>query len=73
MPVLVDAADWGNPIEFIDTEAATFPELYVPLDTSLRAQRHRNIIAAARKSLKSPRDQWWIVDVYVVEQSGECH
>lgn len=72
VPVLVDAVDWGHRFKFIGTQEETFPELYVPLSTSLRAQRHRSIIAAARKVLKSPSSQWWIVDVYVADPDGMC-
>jgi hypothetical protein len=40
--------------------------LDVDIDYQLRAQDHENLIIAARKKL-SPSNQWWIVDVYVIE------
>jgi hypothetical protein len=70
VPVLVDAADWGRRITLCQTDSEPFPELVVPLDMSLRAQDHENIITAARKKLYG-ENRWWAVDVYVEDRS-EC-
>ena len=42
--------------------------LDVDVDYELRAQDDENLISAAHKRLGS--NQWWLVDVYVVEQAG---
>lgn len=70
VPVLVPAADWGSHIRLLPCETEPFPELTVPLHTSLRALDHENLIAAARKILYG-ENRWWVVDVYV-EDCGKC-
>jgi hypothetical protein len=70
VPVIVDAADWGHRITMHQADNEPFPELMVPLDMSLRAQGHENIITAARKKLYG-ENRWWVVDVYV-EDHSEC-
>lgn len=43
--------------------------LDVDIDYQLHAQDHETMIAATRTKL-GPTNQWWIVDVYVIEQAG---
>ncbi|OJZ88819.1 hypothetical protein ASPFODRAFT_102245, partial [Aspergillus luchuensis CBS 106.47] len=51
VPVLVRATDWGSHIRLLPGDTEPFPELIVPLNMSLRALGHENVIAAARKKL----------------------
>jgi hypothetical protein len=64
----VDAADWGDRITLSETDSELFPELIVPLDRTLRAQGHENIITAAQKKLYG-ENRWWVVNVYVEDYS----
>ncbi|GKZ98598.1 hypothetical protein AnigIFM59636_004442 [Aspergillus niger] len=64
VPVLVQATDWGSHIRLLPCDTEPFPELIVPLNMSLRALGHENVIAAARKKLYG-ENRWWVVDVYV--------
>ncbi|RDH26202.1 hypothetical protein BDQ94DRAFT_43141 [Aspergillus welwitschiae] len=68
VPVLVQATDWGSHIRLLPCDTEPFPELIVPLNTSLRALGHGNVIAAARKKLYG-ENRWWVVDVYVEDPS----
>lgn len=69
VPVLVPAADWGNRVRPRQLDG-TCTWLDVDIDYELRAQDHENLITAARNKLRSPRNQWWIVDVYVTDRQG---
>lgn len=68
VPVLVQATDWGSHIRLLPCDTELFPELIVPLNMSLRAFGHENVIAAARKRLYG-ENRWWVVDVYVEDPS----
>ncbi|KAL7649007.1 hypothetical protein ACMYSQ_012585 [Aspergillus niger] len=72
VPVLVRATDWGSHIRLLPGEAEPFPELIVPLNMSLRALGHENVIAAARKKLYG-ENRWWVVDVYVEDPNEQPH
>lgn len=69
VPVLVDAAHWGNPLSLHHDDGEHLPQLLVPMDYPLRAQDHENLIAAARSNL-SGQNRWWVVDIFVTEQAG---
>ncbi|KAJ6056975.1 uncharacterized protein N7446_007873 [Penicillium canescens] len=68
VPVLIDPNDWQNRVRLRRTEDS-LPQLDVDIGYQLRAQDHENLITAARKSL-GPGNRWWVVDVYVSEQTG---
>lgn len=68
VPVIVPRSDWLNRVSPRHGEGM-IPSLDVDLDYRLRAQDHENLIMAARKTL-DPEDQWWIVDVYVIDEEG---
>lgn len=68
VPVLVPESDWQRRVRprLVDGQ---FHQLDVDIDYQLRGQDHENLIIAARKKLSSS-NSWWIVDVYVTEQTG---
>ncbi|OJZ80417.1 hypothetical protein ASPFODRAFT_174569 [Aspergillus luchuensis CBS 106.47] len=70
VPVLVQATDWGSHIRLLPCDTEPFPELIVPLNMSLRALGHENVIAAARKRLYG-ENRWWVVDVYVEDPNEQ--
>ncbi|KAL3263140.1 hypothetical protein ABHI18_002071, partial [Aspergillus niger] len=70
VPVLVRATDWGSHIRLLPGDTEPFPELVVPLNMSLRALGHENVIAAARKKLYG-ENRWWVVDVYVEDPNEQ--
>ncbi|GLA10289.1 hypothetical protein AnigIFM60653_002384 [Aspergillus niger] len=70
VPVLVQATDWGSHIRLLPCDTEPFPELIVPLNMSLRALGHENVIAAARKKLYG-ENRWWVVDVYVEDPNEQ--
>ncbi|KAI2812139.1 hypothetical protein CBS115989_10745 [Aspergillus niger] len=70
VPVLVQATDWGSHIRLLPCDTELFPELIVPLNMSLRAFGHENVIAAARKRLYG-ENRWWVVDVYVEDPNEQ--
>ena len=74
VPVIVPRSDWLHRVSPRHGEGM-IPSLDVDLDYRLRAQDHENLITAARKTL-DPDNQWWIVDVYVIddeEGTSICH
>ncbi|KAJ5626379.1 hypothetical protein N7510_002688 [Penicillium lagena] len=69
VPVIVPRSDWLRRVSPRHGDGI-IPSLDVDLDYRLRAQDHENLIAAARKTLDSD-NQWWIVDVYVIDDEGD--
>ena len=67
VPVLVPASDWDHRVRLRQFDGG-IDWLDVDVDYKLRAQDHENLISAARKRLGS--NQWWLVDVYVIDQAG---
>ncbi|KAF7589427.1 hypothetical protein BBP40_004297 [Aspergillus hancockii] len=67
--VLINAADWGHRVTLRPGEEGSFPELCMPLDYTLAALDHENLIKAARAQLHGP-NQWWVVDVFVETPAG---
>lgn len=68
VPVLIPVADWGSRVRLRRCDGS-LDWLDVDIDYHLHAQDHETMITAARTRL-SLTNQWWIVDVYVVEQAG---
>ena len=69
VPVLVPLADWQRRVR-LRRENELMPELDVDMDYLLLGLYHENLITAARKKL-GLTNQWWIVDIYVMENEGE--
>jgi hypothetical protein len=68
VPVLVSARDWERRVR-PRTVDGQYQQLDVDFDYQLRGQDHESLIIAARNTL-SLSNQWWIVDVYVMEPIG---
>lgn len=71
VPVLIPVADWDSRVRLRRCEGS-LDWLDVDIDYHLHAQDHETMITAARTRL-GPTDQWWIVDVYVVEEAGRSY
>lgn len=69
VPVLVPLADWQFRVR-LRGENEFMPELDVDIGYQLVGQDHENLITAARSKL-GPTNQWWIVDIYVLEHDGK--
>jgi hypothetical protein len=68
VPVIVPKADWNTRVRPRSHDGINF-WLDVDPDYQLRAQDHESLIRAALGGL-SIHNQWWIADVYVVDEDG---
>lgn len=68
VPVIVPKADWNTRVRSRSRDGINF-WLDVDPDYQLRAQDHESLIRAALGGL-SIHNQWWIADVYVVDEDG---
>jgi len=68
VPVLIPAVDWQHRVRLRNTDRE-IPDLEVDINHCVHAQSHESLIVAARERL-GPNSQWWIADVYVVEEEG---
>lgn len=68
VPVLIPAEDWQHRVRLRHTNGA-FPDLDVDMNHYIQAQSHESLITAAKERL-GLESQWWIVDIYVVDEEG---
>jgi hypothetical protein len=68
VPVIVPKADWNTRVRPRSRDGINV-WLDVDPDYQLRAQDHESLIRAALGGL-SIHNQWWIADVYVVDEDG---
>ncbi|KAJ5449525.1 uncharacterized protein N7458_005974 [Penicillium daleae] len=69
LPVILPKANWNTRVRLRSRDGINF-WLDVDPDYQLRAQDHESLIRAALGKL-SIHNQWWIADVYVVEEDDD--
>ncbi|KIV81283.1 hypothetical protein PV11_03480 [Exophiala sideris] len=58
--------------ELLTSQREAYPELRLPAGTEITCLHGKHRIQAAREFL-SPRDKWWIADVYLANELPELH